>query len=125
MKRTKSVMVVEDEPSLAKTISSKLTKSGYVVISAKNGQLALDLCRKQRPDIIVLDLVMPLVSGYEVLEQVKSQSDAPIVIISTNLDQERDEQLATDLGADAYLSKTNTTLGQLVRTVDKFAAELV
>ncbi|OGO07012.1 MAG: hypothetical protein A2Y92_01045 [Chloroflexi bacterium RBG_13_57_8] len=98
------VLIVDDEPRIIKFLNLKLKSSGYDVISARNGAEALALMRQEEPDLLILDVVMPGIDGFETLRQIRSFSAVPVVILSareTNVDKVK----GLDLGADDYLAK--------------------
>ncbi|MGE5380488.1 MAG: response regulator transcription factor [Methylocystaceae bacterium] len=98
------ILVVEDENQLRELLAEHLNSEGFKVITAANGQEALRLWREQRPDLIVLDLMIPLLSGMEVLKIVRQQNSTPVVILTARSD-EVDKLLGLELGADDYMTK--------------------
>lgn len=99
------VLVVEDEPSLIFTIQDTLESEGYDVIVNEDGTHALDMVKEHQPDIMILDIMLPGKSGYEVLEEVRKEKYTFPVIILTAKDQEPDKVKGLNLGADDYLTK--------------------
>lgn len=98
------VLIVDDEPRIIKFLNLKLKASGYEVITANNGAEALVLTREQAPDLLVLDVVMPGMDGFETLKKIRSFSAVPVIILSareTNVDKVK----GLDMGADDYLAK--------------------
>ena len=117
--RTTRVLVVDDDPAIRKLIVAALRRDGYEFAEASNGREALDAMRGRRPDVVVLDLMMPILSGWDVLqerEQDKQLKDIPVIIVSAN----RDPAVATavDKGICAFLPKPFDigALSALVRT---------
>ncbi len=98
------VIVVDDEPQIRRALSTALRGHGYEVEVAKDGESALTLLASRPPDVMVLDLVMPGIDGFEVLRQTRTWSQLPIIVLSAR-GQERDKVAALDLGADDYLTK--------------------
>lgn len=98
------VIVVDDEPQIRRALGTALTGHGYHVEVAHGGEDALTRLATRPPDIMVLDLVMPGVDGFEVLRQTRAWSQLPIIVLSAR-GQERDKVAALDLGADDYLTK--------------------
>jgi two-component system KDP operon response regulator KdpE len=98
------VLVVDDEPQIRRALRTALTGHGYVVELAEDGEAALTALAAWRPDVVVLDLVMPGVDGFEVVRQARAWSRVPIIVLSARGD-ERDKVAALDLGADDYLTK--------------------
>ena len=103
-----------------KAAETTLRRQGYAVTTASDGEEALQLIRSERPDIIVLDLIMPKLQGFDVLQVLKQDSITaaiPVIVLSS-LTQEQDKQEALDLGAVAYFNKTTFSLGELVKQVE-------
>jgi two-component system KDP operon response regulator KdpE len=98
------VLIVDDEVSLCQALRRALTGYGYRVEVAADGEAALDVVATWAPDVVVLDLVMPRVDGFAVLDHVRAWSHVPIIVLSSR-GQERDKVRALDLGADDYLTK--------------------
>lgn len=98
------ILVVDDEIEIMRALQRSLTAHGFDVLAVGSGEEALEAIGHYRPDLILLDLGLPGVSGLEVCRQVREQSNLPIIILSVK-DAERDKVLALDLGADDYVSK--------------------
>jgi len=99
------VLVVDDDPPSVKMISFLLREEGYTVLTADNGQTALDLVKDEEPDLIILDVMMPHVDGLEVCRRLRRQMvDVPIIILSAK-GETSDRVVGLELGADDYLSK--------------------
>lgn len=98
------VLVVDDEPQIRRALKTALTGHGYDVAVAEDGESALVQIASFQPQIIVLDLVMPGVSGFDVLRETRSWSTVPVIVLSAR-GQERDKVEALDIGADDYLTK--------------------
>jgi two-component system, OmpR family, KDP operon response regulator KdpE len=99
-----SILVVDDEREILRALQRSLTAHGYRVLTATNGQGAIDLIFQHRPDLVVLDLLLPGMSGLEVCRQVRQTSQIPIIVLSVK-DAEGDKVEALDLGADDYVAK--------------------
>ena len=98
------VLIVDDEPRIIKFLNLKLKASGYEVLTASNGAQAISQVRAQEPDLLVLDVVMPGLDGFEALKQIRTFSAVPVIILSareTNVDKIK----GLDMGADDYLAK--------------------
>ena len=98
------ILVVDDEIEIMRALQRSLTAHGFEVFTAGSGEEALDAIIQHRPDLMVLDLGLPGISGLEVAKRVRAQSNLPIIVLSVK-DTERDKVLALDLGADDYVSK--------------------
>jgi len=99
------VLVVDDEPAIRRFLRTSLTAQGYQVTEAENGTAALDNLRRNTTDILVLDLGLPDITGFDIIERVRGQgSTVPIVVLSSRSD-EAGKVTALDLGADDYITK--------------------
>ncbi|HKR66064.1 MAG TPA: response regulator transcription factor [Thermoanaerobaculia bacterium] len=103
---TPSVLVVDDDASIRGLIVAALKRDGYVFYEAPNGRDALEVMRQQRPDVVVLDLMMPIVSGWDVLRERQDDADLkriPVIVVSAN--REPALVAAVDAGICAFLPK--------------------
>jgi two-component system KDP operon response regulator KdpE len=98
------ILVVDDEPQILRVFRASLPARGYEVRTAPGGEEALDEIRKEAPDLIILDLVMPRMSGLEVCRRVREFSSVPVIVLSAK-GSETDKIAALDLGADDYVTK--------------------
>jgi DNA-binding response OmpR family regulator len=117
MSGQKRVLIVEDEKPLQHALELKLQREGYDTISAVNGQEALDLLKKDPFDVVLLDLMMPVVDGFQVLEQHASFVSKPAIFVLSNLSQREDEERVIALGAKKYFIKSDTPLSVIVDEV--------
>jgi len=103
----KKILLVEDEKDLSKTISFRLENNGYTVVTAYDGPEGLDKAKKEKPDLVILDLMLPKMDGYKVCALLKADSRysrIPIVIFTARV-QEEDKAMGKEVGADAYITK--------------------
>ncbi|MCW5877111.1 MAG: response regulator transcription factor [Anaerolineales bacterium] len=98
------VLVVEDDPAIQDALSYNLTREGYEVLTAADGAQALAVAREQRPDLVVLDLMLPELDGFDVTRTLRKESSVPILMLTAR-DDEIDRVLGLELGADDYLTK--------------------
>ncbi len=98
------ILIVEDEPTLQETLAYNLNRQGYQVVTAGDGQTALKSARDHKPDLIVLDLMLPLLDGFEVCRILRQEMNTPIIILTAR-DDEIDRVIGLELGADDYLTK--------------------
>lgn len=98
------ILVVDDEKEIQRALQRNLIAHGYEVFTAGSGEQALEEIAMHRPDLMLLDLGLPGLSGLDVCKQVRAESSLPIIVVSVK-DTERDKVLALDLGADDYVSK--------------------
>ncbi|MEX0785082.1 MAG: response regulator transcription factor [Dehalococcoidia bacterium] len=101
---SKKVLVVDDEPTLVATLKYNLEREGYHVISASDGEAAVAAARASRPDLVVLDLMLPGLDGFEVCRILRRESSAPILMLTAKSD-EVDKVVGLELGADDYVTK--------------------
>lgn len=99
-----TVLVVEDENHIATTIRFNLEREGFAVHTAGDGEQALESARRLQPDLIILDLMLPLLSGTEVLRQIRRDSNVPVLVLTART-AEADRVHGLDLGADDYITK--------------------
>jgi DNA-binding response OmpR family regulator len=98
------VLVVEDEPTLVETLEYNLRRQGYDVSTASDGQAALETARRERPDVIVLDVMLPVLDGFEVCRILRREMSVPIIMLTAR-DDEIDRVVGLEVGADDYLTK--------------------
>ena len=99
-----TVLVVDDDGHIREIVRFALSKAGYTVLEAADGRAALDLFERERPDALVLDIVMPEEDGLTVCRQIRAHSDVPILFLSSR-DDELDRILGLEMGADDYVTK--------------------
>jgi len=100
----KTILVVDDEPKIVKLARDYLEKSGFRVVSAGDGDSALSLARRDKPDLIVLDLMLPGMDGLDVCRALRRDSDVPIIMLTAR-SEESDQLIGLELGADDYITK--------------------
>jgi len=118
----KKILLIEDDPFLSSLLKNRFSKEGLEVMYAKDGQEAVTILKDASPDVILLDLILPKKSGFEVMEAIRQDPqlrDAPIIIIS-NLGQPEDMQKGQELGAVEYFVKAKTSIDDLVKNVLEF-----
>ncbi len=98
------VLVVEDEPALVETLEYSLRRQGYDVSVATDGMAALEIARREKPDIIVLDVMLPRLDGYEVCRVLRQEMNVPILMLTARTD-EVDKVVGLEVGADDYMTK--------------------
>jgi two-component system, OmpR family, KDP operon response regulator KdpE len=98
------ILVVDDEVEIMRALQRSLTAHGYEIFTASTGEEALDEIVAHRPDLVLLDLGLPGLSGLEICKRIRAQSNLPIIVLSVK-DTERDKVMALDFGADDYVSK--------------------
>jgi DNA-binding response OmpR family regulator len=98
------VLVVEDEPSLLETLQYNLLRQGYAVLTARDGPSALELARKEQPQLVVLDIMLPRLDGLEVCRILRGEANVPILMLTARAD-ELDKVVGLEVGADDYMTK--------------------
>ncbi len=118
-KRGGKVLLIEDEEMLSEMYKTKFEAEGFNFFRAYDGENGLELAKKESPDVILLDIIMPRVDGFAVLEELKKDeaTKKAKIILLTNLGQEEDVKKGKTLGADDYLVKANFTPAQVVEKV--------
>ncbi|MEK7519581.1 MAG: response regulator [Patescibacteria group bacterium] len=115
----KAILIIEDDKFLRELISQKLNKEGYKVIEAGDGEEGVKKLKEEKPDLILLDLILPGIDGFEVLTRVKedaSVAQIPVIILS-NLGQVDDVERGLKLGAVDYLIKAHFTPGEIIEKI--------
>lgn len=115
----KKILFAEDEPALQRALSESLREAGFAVVSALDGEAACAKVVEEKPDLILLDLILPKKDGFEVLRTLKnnpSVADIPVIVL-TNLEGTTEAAHAIELGAVGYLIKTDYRLDELVEKV--------
>jgi len=117
----KTILFIEDEPTLQKTLGDFLAQGDYKVISALDGKTGLRLARSEKPDLILLDLVLPSMHGFDILKGLKGSRETkeiPVIIL-TNLEKMEDVEKAIELGARTYLVKTKYAIEEIMEKIEK------
>jgi len=121
----KKILIIEDESVLQKTFGDLFTGEGYETISALDGEEGLNLAKNKKPDLILLDLILPKIHGLDLLKQLKElpeTRDIPVVIL-TNLEGTGEVEKALELGATTYLIKASYTLKEVLSKVKQVLGE--
>ena len=121
----KNILFIEDESALQRTIGDILKSKDYRVIKALDGESGLRSAKEERPDLILLDLILPKMDGFKVLKGLKASEETkniPVIIL-TNLEETEDIQKALELGATTYLVKSSYTLEEVVKKIGKALEE--
>lgn len=116
------ILVVEDDQFMLKAHEIKFTHEGFDIWFAKDGDEALGFLTRERPDVVLLDLMLPRTSGFDVLVAIRKHAvwkDVPVIVM-TNLGQPQDVERAKSLGANDYLIKANTKISDVVKKVREY-----
>ena len=101
---SKTIMIVDDEKRLVSLVESYLIQEGYRVVSANNGKEALPIASREKPDLIILDIMMPELDGYGFMREHRKELDTPIIMLTARVDDD-ERVIGLELGADDYVTK--------------------
>ncbi|OGZ05195.1 MAG: hypothetical protein A2845_02645 [Candidatus Lloydbacteria bacterium RIFCSPHIGHO2_01_FULL_49_22] len=118
-KSKKRILIAEDERAYSRALVLKLQNSGFYAESVPNGEEALSLIERSHFDLLVCDLIMPIVNGFEVLERLQKKNNKIPILVLSNLSQEEDEKKARSLGATDFISKSDTPIAEVIRRVEQ------
>lgn len=118
MSGKKKILVVEDEKPLARALKLKLTKAGYAVFTAADGEEADQALQNESFDVILLDIIMPKMDGFKLLEQIQYKQPKPHIIVLSNLSQKEDIDKALALGAKTFFIKADQSIAQIIEYID-------
>jgi two-component system alkaline phosphatase synthesis response regulator PhoP len=111
----KKILLVDDEAAIVQSLRYNLERSGYSVTAAGDGRSAVALAASEQPDLVILDIMLPLLDGIEACKEIRKSSSVPIIMLTAK-DQEFDKVLALELGADDYVTKP-FSLGEIIARV--------
>lgn len=113
------IVIVEDDKFLRELITQKVRKEGYEVVEAINGEDGVAKTKAEKPDLVLLDLILPGIDGFEVLRQIKEDVESSVipVVILSNLGQKDDVERGMKLGASDYLVKAHFTPGEILAKI--------
>lgn len=117
--KTKKILIAEDERPLSRALELKLTNEGYDVVIAYDGAEAIEKIKKEKFDLLLLDLIMPGKDGFAVLEYIKKQKINLPTIVLTNLSQDQDREKAKKLGAKEFFIKSDSPISDIVKHIKK------
>ena len=116
----KKILIVEDDKFLRELIAQKLIKEGYEITETVNGEEGIKAIEKEKPDLVLLDLILPGINGFEVLSRMKADpilAEIPVIILS-NLGQKDDIERGLKMGAVDYLIKAHFTPGEIIDKIN-------
>ena len=115
----KKILFIEDEPTLQKTVGEVLGQEGFEVLEALDGESGIAMAKRERPDLVLLDLILPKKNGFEVLAELKKDPETANIkiIVLTNLEGSEEVERALELGATNYLVKANYELEEIVTKI--------
>ena len=101
----KKILIIEDDPGILLSLKDEFESEGYTVSTAEDGEKGLKFAKQQKPDLIILDIMLPVLDGYEVCKRLRMEGDTTPIIMLTVKDKEIDRVLGLELGADDYVTK--------------------
>lgn len=113
----KKILIIEDEKDLAEALREKLTAAQFEVVCAFDGKEGINYLEEYQFDLVLLDVIMPKMDGFEVLKKIKKMNSTIPVVILSNLSQPEDEKRALDMGAKAFFLKSNTPLSKVIEYI--------
>lgn len=117
----KKILIIEDDNILASMYEMKLKQDGFIVMRAEDGAIGVEMTSKEKPDIVLLDVIMPQLDGFSVLREIKGNDNTkhiPVIML-TNLGTSDDMQKGEEMGAIDYLVKANNTPAQISQIIKK------
>lgn len=120
-----SIIIVEDDPMISEIYERKFKEDGFDVATASSGEQVLEMAKKRKVDLILSDLIMPKMDGFEIIRNLRGGSYDPDIkiIISSNLSQKEDRDKALGLGADGFVTKSDYTPGEMVQEIKRLLHE--
>jgi DNA-binding response OmpR family regulator len=121
MSTKQKILLIEDDKMLLEMYTAKFTREGFEIATAENGSDGLKAARDMKPDMVLLDIIMPKLDGFATLKEIRKDEnikDVPVILL-TNLGQDQDIQKGKDLGADDYFVKANHTPTEIVEKVQE------
>lgn len=121
----KKILIIEDDKFLRELISQKISKEGYEIAEAVDGEKGIESVKSEKPDLILLDLILPGIDGFEVLDRIKSDPEAaqiPVIILS-NLGQRDDIEKGLKMGATDFLIKAHFTPAEIIEKIKSVTRE--
>ena len=119
----KKILVAEDEEVLLNVLKDRFEAEGWEVTTARDGEEAVESIKKTRPDLVLLDLLMPKKDGFEVLKEIRGDPEfktLPIIVVLSNLGSDEDIKKALSLGANDYFVKTQHPMSEIVEKAKKY-----
>ncbi|KKP79464.1 MAG: hypothetical protein A2271_04000 [Candidatus Moranbacteria bacterium RIFOXYA12_FULL_35_19] len=117
----KRILIIEDEETLQKALAQYLTEEKFEVLSAMDGEKGVEIAILEKPDLIILDIILPKKDGFQVLDEIKSNNEikkTPVILL-TNLESMEDIQKAFEKGATTYLVKSEYKLEDIVKKINE------
>ncbi len=99
-----TILVVDDDPGIVKVVRAYLEQAGFRVLVAQDGKRAMQIARHEKPDLVILDLMLPEMDGWDVCRALRKESDVPVIMLTARV-EDTDKLIGLELGADDYVTK--------------------
>ncbi|MEI7426197.1 MAG: response regulator [Candidatus Moraniibacteriota bacterium] len=118
------VLIAEDDPMISEIYQKKFTDNGYIVLTAFSGDQVLEIVKKEKVDILLLDLLIPKMDGFAVIENLRNGKYDPDIkiIVSSNLSQREDQEKVMALGANGFILKSQYTPSEMIKEIEKLTS---
>jgi CheY-like chemotaxis protein len=118
------VLIAEDDPMISEIYQKKFTDNGYIVLTAFSGDQVLEIVKKEKVDILLLDLLIPRLDGFSVIENLRNGKYDPDIkiIVSSNLSQREDQEKVMALGANGFILKSQYTPSEMIKEIEKLTS---
>lgn len=121
MTKIKKILVAEDELPMSRALGNKLTKEGFETVVVGNGEEAIKALSKEKFDMAIIDLIMPIKDGWAILEYARDNNIKTPIVVASNLGQTEDEQAVRELGAVNFFVKANTPISKIVEYIRSYS----
>ncbi|MBI2591278.1 MAG: response regulator [Candidatus Brennerbacteria bacterium] len=121
MNNSHKILIIEDDRGIRRALEFLLKKNGYRVFSAADGTNAIQIIFDEKPDLIILDLMIPEISGFKIMQKIKENEKTcnAKIFIFTNLSDEKDKRMAKKLGADGYFVKAEISINEIIKKINQ------
>jgi DNA-binding response OmpR family regulator len=121
MTKIKKILIAEDELPMSRALDNKLTKEGFDIVVVGNGEEAIKALSKEKFDMAIIDLIMPVKDGWAILEYARDNDIKTPIVVASNLGQAEDEQAVRELGAVNFFVKANTPISKIVEYIRNYS----
>jgi len=121
MTKIKKILIAEDELPMSRALDNKLTKEGFDIVVVGNGEEAIKALSKEKFDMAIIDLIMPVKDGWAILEYARDNDIKTPILVASNLGQAEDEQAVRELGAVNFFVKANTPISKIVEYIRNYS----
>lgn len=121
MTKIKKILIAEDELPMSRALNNKLTKEGFEITVVDNGKEAIEALSKEKFDMAIIDLMMPIKDGWAILEYARDKKIKTPIVVASNLGQTEDEKAVRELGAVNFFVKANTPISKIVEYIKSYS----